>query len=95
MHACVTCYVVKKKTIHHSTGRAGCPCTIKERAVKFTVSGKAANSLSTRSSSPPTTQPAVKITVPPPPAPTLEQMQKLFTPEQLKDISAALGLWPS
>ncbi|KAK3241137.1 hypothetical protein CYMTET_49070 [Cymbomonas tetramitiformis] len=68
MHACVTCYVVKKKTIHHSTGRA----------------------VSTRSSSPPTTQPTVKINVPPPPAPTLEQMQKLFTPEQLKDISAAL-----
>ncbi|KAK3252843.1 hypothetical protein CYMTET_37887 [Cymbomonas tetramitiformis] len=91
MHACVTCYVVKKKTVHHSTGRAGCPCSLKERVVKFTVPGKAANSLSTRSSSPPTTRPTVKTDVPPPPTPTLEQMQKLFSPEQLNEISAALG----
>ncbi|KAK3266045.1 hypothetical protein CYMTET_25308 [Cymbomonas tetramitiformis] len=88
---CVTCYVVKKKTVHHSTGRAGCPCSLKERVVKFTVPGKTANSLSTRSSSPPTTQPTVKTDVPPPPTPTLEQMQKLFSPEQLNEISAALG----
>ena len=33
----------------------------------------------------------MKITVPPPPAPTFEQMQKLFTPDQLKEISAALA----
>ncbi|KAK3233974.1 hypothetical protein CYMTET_55754 [Cymbomonas tetramitiformis] len=88
---CVTCYVVKKKTVHHSTGRAGCPCSLKERVVKFTVPGKTANSLSTRSSSPPTTKPTVKTDVPPPPTPTLEQMQKLFSPEQLNEISAALG----
>ena len=42
MTPCTTCYLVKKKTVHHSTGRAGCPCTLKERVIKFTATGKAA-----------------------------------------------------
>ncbi|KAK3252598.1 hypothetical protein CYMTET_38131 [Cymbomonas tetramitiformis] len=84
---CKTCKLVKKVTVHHSLGRAGCPCSYKERILKYTASTDKVNSLTT--ATPPAPQ-AKKPTVPPPPVPTLNDLTAMFSDDQLDKITNVL-----
>ncbi len=84
---CKTCKLVKKVTVHHSIGRAGCPCSYKERILKYTASADKVNSLTT---APPPAPQATKPTVPPPPVPTLKHLTTMFSDDQLDAITNVL-----
>ncbi|KAK3286450.1 hypothetical protein CYMTET_5989 [Cymbomonas tetramitiformis] len=88
---CRTCYIVKKKTVHHSTGRAGCPCSLSEKMLKYDTRTPKANSLSSRKPSPPPPTLAAVANASSSQTPTLEEIKTMFTGDQRKALAAVLA----
>ncbi|KAK3232656.1 hypothetical protein CYMTET_57009 [Cymbomonas tetramitiformis] len=88
---CRTCHLVKKKTVHHSHGRAGCPCSLSEKMLKYDTYTPRANSLSTRKPSPPPPTLTAVANASSSQTPTLEQIKTIFTGDQRQALAAVLA----